>query len=420
MAALDTGDTAFILICAFLVFIMTLGIGFFYGGMVRRKNVGNTMLMCVSVAGLASVIWVAVGYTIAFGSGFAAADGTAAPLVGGFDKLFLAGMSLDTLWGTIPEFVWALFQGMFGLITIAIIAGGIVERMRFSRFLAFIAVWMLVVYCPLCHMMWGGGWLDTVVGAHDFAGGDVVHISSGVTALTLALVLGPRHGAGKLTYQPHNIPFVMLGTLFLWLGWFGFNAGSAGAANGQAGLAFATTNTAAATGMLAWMAVERVKTGKVTLLGACSGAVAGLVAITPGAGYVDVWASVPIAAVVAVVCYFAVSRLKPRFGYDDALDAFGVHGIGGICGTVLTGVFANPELGGFAGLLFGDPFQVVRQLVSVLFVVAFAAVCTFVIAKAIEAIGGSLRVCERDEARGLDVAQHGEPAYPAYSGMDLN
>lgn len=420
MAALDTGDTAFILICAFLVFIMTLGIGFFYGGMVRRKNVGNTMLMCVSVAGLASVIWVAVGYTIAFGSGFAAADGTAAPLVGGFDKLFLAGMSLDTLWGTIPEFVWALFQGMFGLITIAIIAGGIVERMRFSRFLAFIAVWMLVVYCPLCHMMWGGGWLDTVVGAHDFAGGDVVHISSGVTALTLALVLGPRHGAGKLTYQPHNIPFVMLGTLFLWLGWFGFNAGSAGAANGQAGLAFATTNTAAATGMLAWMAVERVKTGKVTLLGACSGAVAGLVAITPGAGYVDVWASVPIAAVVAVVCYFAVSRLKPRFGYDDALDAFGVHGIGGICGTVLTGIFANPELGGFAGLLFGDPFQVVRQLVSVLFVVAFAAVCTFVIAKAIEAIGGSLRVCERDEARGLDVAQHGEPAYPAYSGMDLN
>ena len=417
---IDTGDTAFILVSAFLVFIMTLGIGFFYGGMVRRKNVGNTMFMCLAVAGVASVIWVAVGYSLAFGSGFAAEDGTANPIIGGFDRLFLSGITLDTAWGTIPEYVWALFQGMFGLITIAIIAGGIVERMRFSRFLIFVVAWMLLVYCPLAHMMWGGGFLGETLGAYDFAGGDVVHISSGVTALTLAVVIGARHGNGKLTYQPHNIPFVMLGTLFLWLGWFGFNAGSAGAANGQAGLALATTNTAAAVGMLAWMAVERIKTGKVTLLGGCSGAVAGLVAITPGAGYVDVWASIVIAIIVAVVCYFAVSRLKKHFGYDDALDAFGVHGIGGMCGTILTGVFANPDLGGFAGLLYGDPMQVVRQLLSVVFVVVFASVMTFIIAKVMELVGGSLRVSERDEARGLDVAEHGEPAYPAFSGMDLN
>lgn len=417
---IDTGDTAFILVSAFLVFIMTLGIGFFYGGMVRRKNVGNTMFMCLAVAGVASLIWVAVGYSLAFGSGFSTADGQANPILGGFDRLFLSGIMLDSAWGTIPEFVWAVFQGMFALITVAIIAGGVVERMRFSRFLVFVVLWLLLVYCPLAHMMWGGGWLGATLGAYDFAGGDVVHISSGVTALTLAIVVGSRHGNGKLTYQPHNIPFVMLGTLFLWLGWFGFNAGSAGAANAQAGLALATTNTAAATGMLAWMVVERVRTGKVTLLGGCSGAVAGLVAVTPGAGYVDIWASAVMGAVVAVVCFFAVSQLKRRLGYDDALDAFGVHGIGGMCGTVLTGVLANPDLGGFAGLLFGDPMQVVRQLLSVLFVIVFAALMTLLIAKVMQALGGSLRVSERDEARGLDVSEHGEPAYPAFSGMDLN
>ncbi len=417
---IDTGDTAFVLVSAFLVFIMTLGIGFFYGGMVRRKNVGNTMFMCLAAAGVVSLIWVAVGYSLAFGNGFAGADGTANPILGGFDRLFLTGVGLDSVWGTVPEYVWALFQGMFGLITVAIIAGGIVERMRFSRFLVFIVLWMLLVYCPLAHMMWGGGWLGSMLGAYDFAGGDVVHISSGVTALTLAIVVGSRHGNGKLTYQPHNIPFVMLGTLFLWLGWFGFNAGSAVAANAQAGLALATTNTAAATGMLAWMAVERVRTGKVTLLGGCSGAVAGLVAITPGAGYVDIWASIVMGAVVAVVCFFAVSQLKRRLGYDDALDAFGVHGIGGMCGTVLTGIFANPALGGFSGLLFGDPMQVVRQLLSVAFVIVFASVMTLVIAKVMQAVGGPLRVSERDEARGLDISEHGEPAYPAFSGMDLN
>ncbi len=417
---LDTGNTAFMLVCAFLVFIMTLGIGFFYGGMVRRKNVGNTMLMCVGVAGLISVLWVVAGYSLSFGSGFASADGEANPILGGFDRLFLSGITLDTLWGDIPEFVWALFQGMFALITIAIISGGIVERMRYSRFLIFIACWVMLVYVPLAHMVWGGGWIGSTLGAYDFAGGDVVHISSGVAALVLALVLGPRHGNGKLTYQPHNIPFVLLGTLFLWLGWFGFNAGSAGAANGQAGLALATTNTAAAAGMLSWMLTERIKTGKCTLLGACSGAVAGLVAITPGAGYVEIWASIVMGALVAVVCYFAVSRLKKHFGYDDALDAFGVHGIGGMCGTILTGLFAVPELGGFAGLFYGDPMQVVRQLLSVLFVICFSAVMTFLIAKVIELVGGPLRVSAHEEARGLDASEHGEPAYPAFSGMDLN
>ncbi|MDJ1121123.1 ammonium transporter [Olsenella sp. YH-ols2217] len=415
----DTGDTAFILICAFLVFIMTLGISFFYGGMVRRKNVGDTMLLCTSVAGLISVLWIVVGYSLVFGSGFSV-DGVANAVLGGLDKCFLTGVTIDTAWGTIPEFVWALYQGMFALITVAIISGAIVERMRFSSFLVFIGAWMLIVYCPLAHMVWGGGWIDSVLGAHDFAGGDVVHISSGVSALVLAMILGPRFGNGRLNYQPHNVPFVLLGTLFLWLGWFGFNAGSAGAANGQAGLAFATTNTAAAAAMLAWMACEKLATGKVTLFGACSGAVAGLVAVTPSAGYVDVWASLVIGALVAVVCYFAVSKLKPRMGYDDALDAFGVHGVGGMVGTVLTGVFANPVLGGFAGLLYGDPMQVVRQLGSVLFVVVWAGGLTFVIAKAVERVGHGLRVSHDQEEVGLDMATHGEPSYPAYQGMDLH
>lgn len=416
----DTGDTAFVMLCAFLVFIMTLGIGFFYGGMVRRKNVGNTMLMCTGVAGVVSLLWVAVGYTLAFGTSFSLANGSANPVIGGLENLFLSSVGLDSTQGSVPEFVWVLFQGMFALITVAIIAGSVVERMQFSRFLVFVACWVLLVYAPLAHMVWGGGWVSSTLGAYDFAGGDVVHISSGVSALVLALVVGPRRGNGKLTYQPHNIPFVMLGTLFLWLGWFGFNAGSAGAANAQAGLAFATTNTAAAAGMLAWMLVERIHTGKTTLLGACSGAVAGLVAITPSAGYVDVWASVLIGALVAPVCYCAVAFLKRRFGYDDALDAFGVHGVGGICATILTGVFANPVWGGFAGLLYGDPLQLVRQALSVAFVAAFAAVMTFAIAKVIVLVGGPLRVSERDEARGLDMSEHGEPAYPAFSGMDLN
>lgn len=420
---IDTGDTAFILVSAFLVFIMTLGIAFFYGGMVRRKNVGDTMLMCTSVAGLVSLLWAAVGYSLVFGDSLGArTDGgvVANPLLGGFEHLFLCGISPDAVWGTVPELVWALYQGMFALITVAIIVGAIVERVRFSRFLVFIAVWALVVYCPLAHMVWGGGWIAEAIGAYDFAGGDVVHISSGVSALVLALFIGPRYGNGRLSYQPHNIPFVLLGTLFLWLGWFGFNAGSAGAANGQAGLAFATTNTAAAAAMLSWMACEKVSTGHVTLFGACSGAVAGLVAVTPGAGYVDVWAAVVMGVIVSLVCFLAVSRLKPRMGYDDALDAFGVHGIGGMVGTVLTGFFANPAYGPFAGLFFGDPMQVVRQLLSVLFVIAWAGLLTFAIAWVIRRVGGPIRVELDDEEVGLDLAEHAEPSYPAYSGMDLH
>lgn len=420
---IDTGDTAFVLVSAFLVFIMTLGIAFFYGGMVRRKNVGNTMLMCTTVAGVVSIIWVAVGYSLVFGSGFGTGAGDsflAHPFLGGLERVFLSGVTVNTVWGTIPEFVWALYQGMFALITVAIIVGGIVERMRFSRFLVFICLWVLIVYCPLAHMVWGGGWIADALGAYDFAGGDVVHISSGVTALVLALMVGPRFGNGKLSYQPHNIPFILLGTLFLWLGWFGFNAGSAGAANGQAGLAFATTNTAAAAAMLSWMACEYASTRKVTLFGACSGAVAGLVAVTPGAGYVDIWAAVLMGVIVSVVCFFAVSRLKPRLGYDDALDAFGVHGIGGMTGTILTGIFANPAYGPFAGLIFGDPMQVVRQLLSVLFVIAWAGGLSFLLAWFLKRLGGDLRVAHEDEEIGLDVAAHSEPSYPAYSGMDLH
>lgn len=419
----DTGDTAFIMVCAFLVFIMTLGIGFFYGGMVRRKNVGDTMLMAVVVAGLVSVIWVVVGYSMVFGTNLGTrvgADIVANPIIGGFERCFFAGVTVETAWGTIPEFCWALYQGMFALITVAIISGGVVERIRFSRFVIFVVCWVLIVYCPLAHMVWGGGWIADALGAYDFAGGDVVHISSGVSALVLAMMVGPRYGHGKLSYQPHNIPFVLLGTLFLWLGWFGFNAGSAGAANGQAALAFATSNTAAAAAMLSWMACEKFATGRVTLFGACSGAVAGLVAVTPGAGYVDIWAALVMGIIVSIVCFFAVSRMKPALGYDDALDAFGVHGIGGMVGTVLVGFFANPAYGPFSGLFFGDPLQVVRQLLSVLFVILWAAVLTFIIAKIITLVGGDMRVAHHEEELGLDVAEHGEPAYPAYDGMDLN
>lgn len=416
MGTIDTGDTAFILISTFLVFIMTLGIAFFYGGMVRRRNVINTMMMDVSIAGVVSVVWVLVGYTLAFGG-----DG-AGGLVGALDKVALNGLTPDSVHGTIPELVFAGFQGMFALITVAIISGAVAERIRFSRFLIFVIAWVLLVYAPLAHMVWGGGFVATVIGSLDFAGGDVVHISSGVSGLVLALIVGGRQGYGKLSYHPHNIPFVLLGTIFLWLGWFGFNAGSALAANGIAGLAALTTNTSAATGLITWMILERITTGRSTLLGACSGAVAGLVAITPGAGYVEVPSSIVIGAVVTCACFFACSRLKPKLGYDDALDAFGVHGLGGMIGTLLTGVFctlaANPD--GANGLLAGNPAQFGAQALSVVFVAVYAGVITFVIAKVIELVGGPLRVSAKDEARGLDATEHGETAYPAFTGMDLN
>lgn len=415
MGSIDTGDTAFILVSTFLVFIMTLGIAFFYGGMVRRRNVLNTMMMDVAVAGVASIVWVVCGYSIAFGDG-------AGTLVGSLEKVLLNGVTPSSVHGTIPELVFAAYQGMFALITVAIISGAVAERMRFSRFLAFVVAWLLVVYAPLAHMVWGGGFIDTAIGSLDFAGGDVVHISSGVSGLVLALMVGGRKGYGHLSYHPHNIPFVLLGTIFLWLGWFGFNAGSALAANGTAGLAALTTNTSAATGMLTWMLLERVTTGKTTLLGACSGAVAGLVAITPGAGYVEVGSAILIGAIVTCCCFFACSKLKPRLGYDDALDAFGVHGLGGIVGTLLTGVFctlaANPD--GANGLICGDPTQLLRQAASVLFVIVWAGGATFVIAKVLQLVGGPLRVDKKAEAKGLDKSEHGETAYPAFNGMDLN
>lgn len=415
MGAIDTGDTAFILISTFLVFIMTLGIAFFYGGMVRRRNVVNTMLMDVSVAGVASIIWVLVGYSLAFGDG-------AGGFIGNLDKVGLLGVTPSSVKGTIPELVFAAYQGMFALITVAIISGAVAERIRFSRFIIFVIAWVLIVYAPLAHMVWGGGFIDETIGSLDFAGGDVVHISSGVSGLVLSLVVGGRQGYGKLSYHPHNIPFVLLGTIFLWLGWFGFNSGSALAANGTAALAAITTNTSAATGLVTWMILERINTGHCTLLGACSGAVAGLVAITPGAGFVDVLSAIPIGAIVTCVCFFACSRLKPLLGYDDALDAFGVHGLGGVVGTLLTGVFctlaANPD--GANGLITGDPSQLGRQFLSILVVVAWSAISTFVIAKVLELCAGPLRVSAKDEARGLDATLHGETAYPAFTGMDLN
>ncbi len=407
---INTGDTAFILISSALVLLMTPALAFFYGGLVRRKNVLNTMMMSFGTMAVASILWVLIGYTLSFGSNVAG-------VIGSLEFLGLKGIDASSVTGTIPTFVFLAFQMMFAVITPALITGSIAERMKFTALLLFVVLWSVVVYYPLAHMVWGPDGFLLKLGAIDFAGGNVVHISSGVSALVACLVLGRRKGHGVVKMTPHNVPFVLLGAGLLWFGWFGFNAGSALAANGLAAHAFLTTNTAAAAAMISWMVIDMVTIGKPTAVGAATGAVIGLVAITPGAGFVPVWASIVIGLVVSPLCWLFISKIKPKLGYDDALDVFGCHGIGGIWGGIATGLFASASVNGVDGLFFGNPMQLVNQLIAIGITVAMAVVGTFLILKLI-GLFTKLRATPREEADGMDGAAHHETAYPSFTGLD--
>ncbi len=414
---INFGDSSFVLISTALVFIMTPGLALFYGGMVKRKNVLSTIMASFFICGLASIMWVAIGYSLSFGKDIAG-------IVGNFQWAFLNGVGgapNPDYAGTIPHTLFVAFQMMFAIITPALITGSLVERMKFSSLVIFIALWSLIVYYPLAHMMWGtDGWLRSL-GAVDFAGGNVVHISSGVSGLVAAIILGKRKGYGVTSSQPHNIPLVFIGAALLWFGWFGFNAGSALSSGELAVHAFLTTNTSAAAALLSWMAVERITRGKPTMLGAATGAVVGLVAITPGAGFVPIWSAIIIGAVVSPLCYFAMSVIKAKFGYDDALDAFGCHGIGGMWGGIATGLFAQNKINSVAqwdGLVYaGETRLIVAQLISIGVTIALAVIGTAVIMFVLKAIM-NIRVASREESEGLDISQHGESAYPSFSGMD--
>lgn len=400
-------NIAFILICSGLVFLMTPALAFFYGGLERRKNILNTMMMVICTMGLASLIWVAVGYSLSFSGG--------GDFVGNLDKVFFNNVSLVNGEG-IPEGLFAFFQMMFALITTAILTGSVAGRMRFSAIFLFIAIWLVVVYFPMAHMVWGGGFLDKI-GSIDFAGGNVVHISPGISGLVLAIVLGRRREYHLGDYRPHNVPFVVLGTGLLWFGWFGFNGGSALAADGLAIHAVITTNTAAACAMLSWMLIEKILNGKPTVVGACTGAVVGLVAITPGAGFVSIWSSIVIGALVSPFCYYFIAVIKQKLGFDDALDAFGCHGVGGIFGGIVTGIFADPAVGGKVGLIYGETHLFVAQIESVIFTLVFAGVASYLIISLIK-VFMPIRVSQQEEALGLDQIEHAENAYPTFMGMD--
>lgn len=422
----DTGSTAFMLVCAMLVLLMTPGLAFFYGGLSRRKNVVNTMIMVLSVIGIVTITWTICGWSLAYGG-----DGSS-PFFGGFDQLGFLGGVTDVLAeaeavpedATYPTIINFIFQMAFCMITTAIITGSLAGRMKFGAVCAFVAVWTIVVYPPLAHMVWGGdgSLIGDTIGALDFAGGDVVHISSGLTGLILCLMLGKRKGFGMMSYRPHNVPFVALGATLLWFGWFGFNAGSEFVVDGVAGLALINTVVASGAALVSWMIVERVKVGKPTLVGAATGLVAGLVVITPAAGFVEPWAAIIMGLIVSPICYFAISFCKAKIGYDDALDAFGCHAVGGVVGGICTGIFCVPELSwtDFGGLLYtGDVSLLCSQIAGIAITIVFVGILDVVIAFIVKAcFKGSLRVSEEKEAQGLDIAAHGESAYPAYIGLD--
>lgn len=411
--SLNSGNTAWLIMATVLVLMMTIpGIALFYGGLVRRKNMLSVIMQSLSIVAVISIIWVIFGYSLAFGSGF---DGNLFRYgIGGFDKVMLKGISLDTITtGGIPELLFVMFQCMFAVITPALILGAFAERVKFSGFLMFTILWSVFVYMPMAHWVWGGGFLMEM-GAIDFAGGTVVHINAGVSALVMALLVGRRNDyrPGK-PITPHNIPFVFIGTALLWLGWFGFNAGSGLAADGLAANAFLVTHIATCVAAVSWMTVDWIVNRKPTTVGACTGAVAGLVAITPAAGTADIPGAICIGLVASLVCFWMVAVVKPKFGYDDALDAFGVHGMGGMVGSVLTGVFATRAVtgaDGVQGALYGDWHQLWVQTATTLISVVFSAVMTFVIFRITDAVCG-IRVMRRVEEEGLDVYEHGEAAY---------
>ncbi|QOW50921.1 ammonium transporter [Acinetobacter sp. YH12138] len=395
---LDTGDTAWILVSTALVLLMTIpGLALFYGGMVRKKNVLSTMAHSFVAAGVVSLTWVIVGYTLAFGEGNA--------FIGSLDKFMLSGITTEALTGTIPEILFVIFQMTFAIITVAIISGSIAERMKFGAFVAFIAIWSVVVYAPITHWVWGGGWLGND-GALDFAGGTVVHINSGVAGLVAAYMLGKRMGLGRESMAPHNLTLTVIGASLVWVGWFGFNGGSALGANGSAGYALVVTQVAAAAAAVAWLITEKVVRGKASVLGGASGAVAGLVVITPAAGFVTVGGALAMGLIGGVVCFWGITALKRALKADDSLDAFGLHGVGGIVGAILTAFFASE-------FIMGDnaPSNLMHQLwvqvEGVIATIAYSAVMTFIILKVIDLVIG-IRVEADDERMGLDLSQHGE------------
>ena len=412
---MNTGNTAFMMICTALVFFMTPGLAFFYGGLVRRKNVCNTMMACVAIMGLSVLLWTMFGYSLSFGENHAG-------IIGDFRWAFLndVGWEAGPYADTIPHLVFAAFQMMFAMITPALITGAVVGRMRFKALFAFIALWSFLVYYPMAHMVWGEGGFLAAIGSVDFAGGNVVHISSGVSALVLATYLGRRKGYEKTSYRIHNIPFVVLGASLLWFGWFGFNAGSALAADGLAAHAFMTSAISSAAALVSWMLIDVIKDGKPTLVGASTGLVVGLVAITPGAGFVPIWSSYIIGALVSPICYFTMNFIKHKLKIDDALDAFGCHGIGGVWGGIATGLFAKTSINSVArwdGLVFGNVHLFVAQVLSIIITAAVAVVGTLICIGIIR-IFTPLRVDQKEEALGLDISQHGENAYPSFNGFD--
>ena len=403
------------MICSAFVFLMTPGLAFFYGGLVRRKNVVNTMMACVAIMGLSVVMWALFGYSLAFG-------GNHAGIIGDFRWFGLNGVGMEAgpYSDSLPHLVFCMFQMMFAMITPALITGSLVGRMKFKALFIFIALWSIIVYYPMAHMVWGAGGFLASIGSVDFAGGNVVHISSGVSALVLAIILGRRRGYEHTTYRIHNIPFVVLGASLLWFGWFGFNAGSALKADGLAAHAFMTSAISAAAALLSWMAIDVIKSGKPTLVGASTGLVVGLVAITPGAGFVPIWASFIIGLLVSQICYFGVALVKKKLKIDDALDAFGCHGIGGIWGGIATGLFGQSSINSVAqwdGLVFGDVRLFAAQIIGILVTIAVAIVGTL-ICVAIVRIFTPLRVSVKEEQIGMDISQHGESAYPSFNGLD--
>ncbi|MGN1404018.1 MAG: ammonium transporter [Ruminococcus sp.] len=408
-----TGNVAFMFLCTILVFLMTPGLAFFYGGMVRRKNALNTMMFCFAMFGIGMVLWILVGYSLSFGEDHFG-------IIGDLKHVFLRDVSFASGEnGETPEILLAMFNMMFAVISPAIILGALAERMKFSKMMIFVVIWSLLVYYPLAHMAWGGGLLE-MIGSIDFAGGNVIHISTGVSGLVACLFLGKRKGYGAMSYHPHNIPLFLLGAAILWAGWFGFNCGCAGAADKTALLAFCNTALSSATSMLVWMGIETLVQKKCTVMGAVTGGIVGLVGITPGAGYVPLWSALIIGATTAPICYLAISKVKKKFGYDDALDAFGCHGVGGIWGGIVTGIFATKEMNDAVpheGLLYGDYRLFLAQLGAVAISIAVAVVMTSLILLVLKKCGG-IRVSDMEEAQGLDLIEHGERAYPAFNGLD--
>lgn len=412
---MNSGDIGFMLICSALVLLMTPGLAFFYGGLVRRKNVVNTMMTSVFVIGIAAIMWALFGYSLAFGNDHFG-------IIGDFSWLGLQGIEGSTTdyVSTIPHLEFSIFQMMFAIITPALITGAVAGRMKFKALFLFIILWSVIVYYPMAHMVWGLGGFLAKIGSVDFAGGNVVHISSGVSALVLCIVLGKRKDYLRVQYHVHNIPFVVLGASLLLFGWFGFNAGSALQANELAVHAFITTGLSAASGMLSWMAMDVLMSGKPTLVGSVTGMVVGLVAITPGAGFVPIWSSIIIGLAGSPICYLMISKVKQKLGYDDALDAFGCHGIGGIWGGIATGLFTQTSINDVArwnGLFFGDTQLFIAQIISIVVTIAVAVVGTL-ICIAIVRCFTTLRVSKQEEQKGLDISEHQENAYPSFNGLD--